>query len=297
MPCALDAPAFDGVALARPGGQPSPTGALRCTSLQSAGLLPAGSAADAAVAAHAHLRAGGWSDDAIAAGALSTAFDLWRAVAATYASSYTRSGATDMPCGYSFHAVDAKGAPRAPTDAERAAWWSDASGIPPGAGVMLLNANATGADPAFAGLQCLRALWGDASATGHDGLHAGVEATRAALPRKGLPVLVIHGADDGLVPADFSGGAYARWAKSEGRDVRYWRVANAQHFDAFLGVPVMGARYLPMLAYAYAGLDRMWAHLESGAAMPGDAEIATTRRALSAQGVAPLAREDLGEIP
>ena len=297
MPCALDAPAFDDVALARPGGKPSPAGALRCASLQSAGLLPDGSAADAALAAHAHLRAGGWSDDAIAAGALSSAFDLWRAVAATYASSYTRSGPADMPCGYSFQAVDAKGAPRAPTDAERAAWWSDASGIPPGAGVALLHAGAAGADPAFDGLKCLRALWSDASASGHGVLHASIEATRAALPRQGLPVLVIHGADDGLVPADFSGGAYARWAKSAGRDVRYWRVANAQHFDAFLGLPVMAARYLPMLAYAYAGLDQVWAHLESNAAMPGDAEIATRPRPASAQGVAPLARENLGEIP
>ncbi len=162
---------------------------------------------------------------------------------------------------------------------------------------MLVDANATGADPAFAGLQCLRALWSDATAAGHGRLHASTGATRAALPREGLPVLVIHGADDGLVPADFSGGAYAKWARSAGRDVRYWRVANAQHFDAFLGLPVMGARYVPMLAYAYAGLDRVWAHLDAGAAMPGDAEIATRRRELSAQGLAPLAKDDLGLIP
>jgi hydroxybutyrate-dimer hydrolase len=296
MPCALDAPAFDAVALARPGGKAAPAGALRCASLQSAGLLPAGSVADAALAAHAQLQAQGWSDDAIAAGALSTAFDLWRAIAATYASSYVRGMPADMPCGYSFHAVDAKGATRAPTDAERAAWWSDASGIPPGAGVALLGPKSEGADAAFAGLQCLRALWSDPTAPRHDALRAGVEATRAALPRKGLPVLVIHGADDGLVPEAFSGGAYARWAKSTGRDVRYWRVANAQHFDAFLGLPALGARYLPMLPYAYAGLDRVWLHLETGAPLPGDADIATTPRGIPG-GLLPLARSNLGAIP
>ena len=39
------------------------------------------------------------------------------------------------------------------------------------------------------------------------------------------------------------------------------------------------ARYLPMLPYGYAALDRAWAHLESGTTKPADAEIATTPRA------------------
>ena len=107
---------------------------------------------------------------------------------------------------------------------------------------------------------------------------------------------MIHGIDDGLVVEAFSGGAYAAWAKAAGRDVRYWRVANAQHFDAFLGLPPMAARYLPMLAYAYAGLDRMWAHLEHGAPLPSDATIATEPRGV-AGAPAPLTRAHLGTIP
>ena len=303
LPCALDAPAFDSVALARPGGRPAPAGAARCASLQAAGLLPVGSAAEAALAAHARLREHGWTDDAMAAGALSTGFDLFRAVAVTYASSYARRGPTDMPCGYAFHVVGTDGAPRASTPAQRAAWWSDGSGIPPGAGVAIADQRAqqvksatASADPTFAGLQCLRAAWDDPGAPQHAVLRASIEATRAGLPRPGLPVLVIHGIDDGLVVEAFSGGAYAAWAKAAGRDVRYWRVANAQHFDAFLGLPPMAARYLPMLAYAYAGLDRMWAHLEHGAPLPSDATIATEPRGV-AGAPAPLTRAHLGTIP
>jgi hydroxybutyrate-dimer hydrolase len=204
--------------------------------------------------------------------------------------------AGQMPCGYSFQRLDAKGTPRAATDAERAAWWSDASGIPPGAGIGIADSQAAGGDPALPGLLCLRALWTDAGATA-DAVRAGVAATRAALPRPGLPVLLIHGTDDGLVPEAFSGAPYARRAQAAGRDLRYWRVRNAQHFDAFLGLPPIGASYVPMLPYAYRGLDAMLAHLVEGKPLPGDADIATRKRALSTTGLEPLTTEHLGQVP
>lgn len=296
MPCALNAAAFDGVALARPGGKPSPAGVARCASLQQAGL-PGEAVENLPERAHMKLQQAGWSDGAIGAGAISSGFDLWRAVAITYASAYARTDAGHMPCGYSFHALDAAGLARAPTAAERAAWWSDSAGIPPGAGVGISDSTiVAGPDPMLPGLQCLRALW-----SGDDALAArarqGIEATRAALPRRGLPVLVMHGADDGLVPAAFSGFAYADWAKRSGRDVRLWRVRNAQHFDAFLGLPVLGSRYLPMLPYAFHGLDAMWSHVAEGKPLPGDADISTKPRSWNGAALAPLAAENLGAMP
>ena len=293
MPCALNAAAYDGVLLARPGGAKSPAGANRCASLKAAGLVNADDAQAQAEAAREHLLAGGWTDAAVAAGVLSSNFDLWRAVNVTYASAYARTGPGDMPCGYSFAAMGADGVARAPTAAERAAWWSDASGIPPGSGVGLRDALASGADPSQPGNTCLRALWDDARSA----VRAGIEATRAAPPRAGLPVIVVHGTDDGLVPEAFSGGAYARWAGAQGRPVSYWRVRNAQHFDAFLGLPVLGMRYLPMLPYGYRALDAAWAHVAEGAPLPGDADIATTPRAFKDGALAPLSRENLGAMP
>ncbi|WP_146909249.1 3-hydroxybutyrate oligomer hydrolase family protein [Arenimonas daejeonensis] len=293
MPCALNAPAFDGVLMARPNGAKHPAGALRCASLAAAGKIQGDTPEAQAEAAHAKLTAAGWTDAALAAGALSTGFDLWRAVNITYASSYARTGADTMPCGYGFSAFGSDGAARAPTAAERAAWWSDASGIPPGAGVGLLDRQAGGNDAALPGLNCLRGLWDD----GTSAVRAGIEETRATLPRAGLPVIVVHGADDGLVPEAFSGAAYARWADANDRPVTYWRVANAQHFDAFLGLPVLGMRYLPMLPYGYRALDAAWATVSEGKPLPGDAEITTTPRKFADGALAPLAAENLGILP
>ncbi|MFC4727376.1 3-hydroxybutyrate oligomer hydrolase family protein [Coralloluteibacterium thermophilus] len=265
MPCALAAEDFDALPMARPQGAVPPAWRARCASLHAAGLLEATTPAAQAREAHARLRAAGWSDAALEAGALSVAFDLWRSIVATYASAYARTPAGGMPCGYAFRA-------EGDDPAQRAAWWADASGIPPGAGVALAEAHAgDGADPHVPGLLCLRRLWtGDGAQA--EALRAGVAATRAGPPRPGLPVIVVHGLDDGLIPEAFSGGPYAARARAAGRDLRYWRVHHAQHFDAFLGLPALAARYVPLMPYAYHALDRMAAHLD-GAPLPEDAEI------------------------
>jgi hydroxybutyrate-dimer hydrolase len=222
-------------------------------------------------------RAHGWTDAALRAGALSAGFDLWRAVAVTYASAYGGYGVGEHPCGYSFAAQNPDFSPRAATATERAAWAAEASGIPPGAGVGIIDARMALPDPAFPGLQCLRALaTGDSADASR--VRAGIEQIRAMPPREGLPVIVIHGLDDGLVPETFNSAPYVAMANAAGRDVRYWQVRNAQHFDGFLGLPDYAARYLPMLPFVYAALDRVAAHLDSGAPLPVDAVIATTPR-------------------
>ncbi|MFY2765141.1 3-hydroxybutyrate oligomer hydrolase family protein [Arenimonas sp. MALMAid1274] len=259
MPCALNAAAFDTVALARPGGAKSPAGTARCAALTAGGELQGDTAQSQAEAARAHLLAQGWTDAAITAGALSTAFDLWRAVDVTYASSYAGTGPGDMPCGYSLAAVDAAGAPRAPTATERAAWWSDASGIPPSAGVGILDTLAAGDDRALPGLRCLRALWDGRDAR----VRTAIEATRADLPRAGLPLVVIHGIDDGLVPEAFSGAAYAAWLRANGRELTYLRHPKAQHFDAFVALPALSGQYQPLLPQAYRALDEVWRQLQA----------------------------------
>jgi len=309
MPCALLHSRFDAVAFARPGGKPSPEALKRCASLGALGGLKGDTVEAQAKDALDRLHASGWGDGAIEAGAISVAFDIWRVVGAAYASAYTRSAADTMPCGYAYAALDAQGQPRAATIEERAAWWSDASGIPQGAGVALIETPTRGDEPgrtsvpgsrvsegtddsALPGLRCLRALWESDSALAKS-LRTGVYATRASLPRADLPMIVVHGADDGLVPEAFSGGAYARWANAHGRDLRYWRVANAQHFDAFLGLPPLAGRYVPLLPYAYRALDAMWAHIADGAPLPASAEINAIPRMREHGAIPPLTAENL----
>lgn len=261
---------------------------LRCATLAAEGVISGATPAAQARSAYELMLSKGWTDEALRAGALSTGFDLWRAIAATYASAYGRYGVGEHPCGFNFAAQNPDFSARAAMAAERAAWISDGSGIPPGAGVGLLDSKVQLPDLTYPGLKCLRGLW-DGQGEDAKRVQVGIEATRAGLPRKGLPVMVVHGTDDGLIPPAFSSKPYAAAAKAAGREVSYWQVRHVQHFDGFLGLPDYGARYLPLLPYVYAALDRVEARLDNGTALPPDAVIATTPRAGK-----PLTAEMLG---
>ena len=267
MPCALPQlgiPAMPGLE-------------AKCAALAARGVLSGATYEDRQRDALAKLRAAGWSDAAMRAGAISVGFDLWRAIGAGYASAYGRYPHDANPCGYRYAALNPDFSARAATGAERAAWIADASGIPPGAGVGLVDPQPL-TDMGITGLQCLRALWTGDSADAQR-VRKGIAETKAGLPRAGLPVVVIHGTDDGLVPQAFSSAPYVAMAKAAGRDVRYWQVRNAQHFDGFLALPHLAAAYLPLLPYVYEALDRVDAHLDGKGALPADAVIATVPRA------------------
>jgi len=98
------------------------------------------------------------------------------------------------------------------------------------------------------------------------------------LPRQGLPVVVIHGTDDGLVPQAFTSAPYVAASKAAGRDISYWQVKHAQHFDGFLALPAYGARYVALLPYLYAALDQVSAQLDGKGKKPADAVIEPTPR-------------------
>jgi hydroxybutyrate-dimer hydrolase len=293
-PCALQAPEFAQAPFAGFGALAPAAAQSRCGNLHAAGVLRSGTSSEQAAEALSILRSNGWSDGALTAAAFSTVFDVWRAVGSTYAAAYSRTGAAPMPCAARFVAVGSDGKPAAASDAERGAWWADGSGIPPGAGLGLVDglAEVGAADPGFAVAQCLRGLWdgqGNASAR----LIEGVQRTQATLPREGLPIIVVHGRDDGLIPQAFSSEPWLRAAQAQQRTVRFWTVADAQHFDGFLGLPQMTARYVPMLAYGYRALDRMWAHLREGSPLPDDARIQPVLRRFENGAFTPLRAQDL----
>lgn len=266
MPCALPQlgiPAMPGLE-------------AKCAALTARGVLTGADVDAQQKDALAKLHASGWTDAALRAGSISVAFDLWRAIGVTYASAYGRYPHDAHPCGYRFSALSPDLTPRAATAAERAAWIADASGIPPGSGVGIVDPQPL-LDMGLTGMSCMRALW-----TG-DGVDAkrvrkGVAETTAKAPRAGLPVVVIHGTDDGLVPQAFTSFPYVAMSKAAGRDVRYWQVRNAQHFDAFLGFPQYGAVYVPLLPYVYSALDKVDAYLDGKGALPADAVIPTVPR-------------------
>lgn len=286
LPCALTTPRFAHAPLARDGaGQPPPAWPLRCASLHAQGKLAGATAGERAEAAYQHLRASGWTDEAMATAATTAAFDLWRVVTAGYASAYLRRGAADMPCGFRYSAL----APTGVVDpVTRAAWWANGSGIPPGEGIGLFGGLDVSADPTLKSSQCLRALW---TADDNDArtLRTAVAATAAQLPRADLPMWIVHGAGDGLIPTAFSSQPYVAWLREHDRQPLYWRVPYAQHFDAFLALPGFGDRHVPLLPYGYAALDRLWGHLFEGKGWPTG--LATP--AASPRGAGPLSAPNL----
>ena len=272
LPCALPDPFFDSAPGARGNPLLATAAAARCATLKARGWLQGGSLPEQARAALAHLRAQGWRDAALKSAAAMTVFDLWRSLCVLYAAAYARSGSGAMPCGYQYAATDGRGHPVPVVAAVAMAWWPDAAGVPPGEGVGIVDTRRVAPDPHAPGLLCLRTLWtGDDAAARY--LRNSVAATRSGLPRPGLPVLVVHGAEDGLIPAAFSSAPYLAAARAAGRAVREWSVSPAQHFDAFLSIPGFAQQYVPLLPYVHAALDALWAHLAGGRPLPAEAVI------------------------
>ena len=289
MPCALLDPTFDQTPFARVNGAPPPAWVSRCETLNDQRWQASGATQSPAAQALESLRATGWTDEALVSAAASTALDLWRAVTVTYAAAYARSGVGPMPCGFGLAATDAGGNARAASSIEKAAWWADATGIPPGAGVGIIDSLSAGKDALWPGSECLSQLWSESCRLGAR-VRAGAEETRAALPREDLPIIIVHGKSDGLLPLAFTSEPYVRWLEANGRKPVFWKVGNGQHFDAFLAFPGFGDAHVPVMPYAYSALDRLWAHLFSGEPLPASRDIATTPR-----GNGPLGASQLGE--
>lgn len=246
---------------------------VRCASLKALGLVDSANPAAAAAEVRARLLAEGHEAAALEQSAVNVGFDLWRAVAATYASSYLRRPANGMPCGFGLAMLDATFRPRVATREERALWWATTNGIAPTGGIGLLDAGFTLPDPFLAGQRCLRNLWSGASPEANE-LREAVARTIATGRLPPRPVLIIHGAADGLVPAAFTSRPYVAAVRERGgRHLAYWEIERVQHFDAFLAPLGMGGRFLPLMPYAHAGLDELFAHLRDEGPPPADRHI------------------------
>lgn len=259
MPCVHAHERFADVPFARDGQSQVPAvWTAQAEALQASGRLGSGNSGNLADQALQQLLAAGWEEPSIASAAFSTAFDVWRAIGALYASAYTRTTVGAMPMGYAYRQAEVEGLSES---AVRAAWWPEGTGIPPHPGVALVRDD-DGETP-WTGLLGLRALWeGDAAQAGQ--LHQAIERLAVKLPRRDLPLWVVHGAEDGLVPPTFTSDPYVDWLRGNGRTPGHWRLAHVQHFDAFLMIPGFGDRYVPIMPYAYAALDRIHAQVFEG---------------------------------
>lgn len=289
----------------------------RCASLKAKGLLGSASTAGQADEALAVLLASGWESESTQLQALHYALAT-PAIALTYVNSYAKASVKDNLCGLSFGATDAGGAPTALAPAAMAQLFGTSNGVPPTAGINIINNNSVGGplldgastsastgskDYGIDGALCLRSL-----VTGKDvvtkdpltgaalaasmQLMASLAEVQATGNLHGKPTLIVHGRSDALVPVNHTSRPYFglnKIVEGASSQLAYYEVTNAQHFDGFLGLPVlagMDAKYVPLHRYFIQSLDLMYAHLKSGAALPPSQVVRTVPRG-GAAGAAP----------
>ncbi len=265
---------------------PAAGASARCAALAAAGIISgADFAAQAASALQALLDAG-WQPEANLLHASHWGLQATAGVAVTYANAYARAKVTDNLCGFSFATTGATGAPAAPAASPLPTLFALGNGIPPTNGINVVYNNATGGavlhtlangDFAFSGATCLRQLWTGSSAT----VREGVAQVRVSGNLRGKPAIIVHGRADALVPVNFSSRAYFganRVVEGAASKLAYIEVENAQHFDAFLGLPGYDTRFIPLHHYGIQALNLMWNHLRTGAPLPASQVVRAVPR-------------------
>lgn len=272
--------------------------ANRCASLKAKGVLTAATTAEQAAEALAQLHAYGWEPESDVLHVSHAAFEVAPAVTVTFANALARASVLDNLCGYSFGATTAQGLPTA-LAAGLATMAATGNGVPPSAGVQLINNRSLGTplrdlfsfspstgvqDFNLDGALCLRALLTGSDAPAR-ALQAGLDETRRSGDLRGRPAIIVHGRNDALLPVNHTSRPYTALNKrvEGGRSqLSYIEVTNAQHFDGFIGLPALlpgyDSRFVPLHLYLNRALDAVWARLSQGTALPPSQVLRTTPR-------------------
>lgn len=287
----------------------APFAANRCASLKAKGLLTADTTAAQADEALARLLAYGWEADANLLHASHAAFEVAPAVTVTFANALARASVKDNLCGYSFASTTAQGVPNTLPAASLATMAALGNGVPPSAGVQLVNNLSPGAmlrdlfsfspstlkqDFNLDGALCLRNLVTGSDTTAR-ALQAGVDETRRSGKLQGKPTLIVHGRSDALLPVNHTSRPYtalSKLADGAASKLSYIEVTNAQHFDGFIGLPAVlpgyDTRFVPLHVYLNRALDAVWAHLKNGTPLPPSQVVRTTPRGGTAGAATPI---------
>jgi hydroxybutyrate-dimer hydrolase len=285
--------------------------ANRCQSLADKGLVAGTTTAERADDALAKLHAYGWEPDSDLLHASHAAFEVAPAVSVTFANALARASVADNLCGYSFAATNAAFGVGTLDPVALATMFATGNGVPPSSGVQLINnAGAFGVlrdlvsfspstlrqDFNLDGALCLRNLVAGSTPQAL-ALQRGVDETRRNGNLHGKPALIVHGRNDALLPVNHTSRPYT----ALNRRVEGWRsrlsyieVANAQHFDGFIGLPAIlpgyDSRFVPLHLYLNRALDAMYAHLKEGAPLPRSQVVRTVPRG-GTPGAAPALTE------
>jgi hydroxybutyrate-dimer hydrolase len=224
-----------------------------------------------------------------------------QAIAVTYANAYGRFSVLDNLCNFSFGATTAAGVPAPLAPAAEAVIFGTSNGIPPTAGVNLINNAAPGGpkedrvsttDQDLDGALCLRSL-----ATGKDAVTgtplAGTPRDQARRIADGVadiiasgnlhrtPAIFVTGRSDGILPPNFASRAYFglnNVVEGSLSPLHYYEVTNAQHLDDINALPGFDTIFIPLLRYFIQAMDLMYDHLRHGRALPPSQVVHTIPR-------------------
>ena len=285
-----------------------------CGELQALGILPPGSVGEAAAAARERLLEAGMLEAGLALGHFNLATGLWPSVIATYASAYARLKPWEQPLGLGYAMADAAGLPRAVDAAQAALLWCDGSGIPPTAGITLVSNGADGVRRAcpygtlelaleFAPERVLQqSRLPRRPGSAREALLARITEGHAAAVMTAAvgvrPVAMLHGRADGLIPVNHASRAYYAVNQSSGAasGLHYYELVHGQHFDGCLGLPGFDERYVPLQPWIGVLLDRVYARLTGGAALPPSQVLRSTPRRSQGAMTEPLEPRHLGAL-
>ncbi len=236
-----------------------------CERLAKDGLANGADTAARASDARQTLLRSGIEPAALRLGAVNLQFGLWTSVAATYAQSYLRRDLNQPACTIGFAATDTSGRPRELQANERAALFSDGTGIAPTAGINIVAQETDGSfsvtnASSYETAQCLRSLSAQ--------IRSSTDKLNVSGKTGKRPVIVLHGASDALIPIAHTSRRYATLAAPRNPNFRFLEIASGQHFDAFLAIPGMEPGFAPMQPFLDRSLDDVHAFLTQGKALP-----------------------------
>ncbi|TFW09736.1 D-(-)-3-hydroxybutyrate oligomer hydrolase [Oxalobacteraceae bacterium OM1] len=283
-----------------------PGTANRCTALAAKGLVTGATQAEQAADALAKLHAYGWEAESDPLQATHYRFAT-PSIAYTYSNTYGRFSVLDNLCGLSLANTSATGDVIPQVAATQAGLFSTGNGVPPTSGINIVYNDSVGgakqdlfsispstntADLALDAALCQRALvTGKDPVTGaaltgtqlanSQRVQAGISEVQLNGNLHDKPTLIVAGRSDTLLPINHHARAYFARAQANGgaSKARYIEVENGNHFDSFIdSLPGYDALLVPLHYYYNQAMDRMWAHLTTGAPLPDSQVVRTTKR-------------------
>jgi hydroxybutyrate-dimer hydrolase len=116
-------------------------------------------------------------------------------------------------------------------------------------------------------------------------VQSGINEVKRAANLHGKPAIIVHGRADTLFPVAFTSRPYFganKIVEGAASKLSYIEVTDAQHFDAFIGgdaaIDGYDSRVIPLNKYFIESMNMMYAHLKSGAALPGSQVVRTVPR-------------------